>query len=140
MSELRLTYIADDDENRLGTLVVLAQSGGFAGRAESYVALDPLLKFVDDLGTYPVNAGTGITYYTGVIEDEVRISVTPLTSRGHLKVTVELRHRRWWEDRQLPQVATLQMATDYAALETFQRELSRLGLEEQVEAVLAGTA
>lgn len=104
------------------------------------MTLDPLPQFGDDLGTYPVNAEIGITYYTGVIEDEVRVSVTPLTSRGHLKGTVELRHRRCWEDRRLPQVAIRQMATDYVALETFQRKLSRLGLEEQVETVLAGTA
>jgi hypothetical protein len=140
MSELRLTYRADDDENRLGTLVVQVRSSGFVGYAESYVDLNQLIPFAINLEAYPISADTGLSYFTGQIEDEVRISVIPKTSRGHLLVTVELQHRGWWEGQQMRQTGTLQLVTDYAGLDTFRRQLGRLGEADQVEAVLIGAA
>lgn len=140
MSELRLTYNPDDEDNRLGTLVVHARWDGFVAHAESYVGLEPLIRFADALATYPIAPDPGVSYFTGSIEDEATISVVPLTSRGHLSVVVTLSHRGWWEEHQRYQKAKLQMITDYAALDTFRRQLSKLSPGGQLEAILSGVA
>jgi hypothetical protein len=131
MSELRLNYSQDDAPNQTGSLDVSVQVEGFAGSRRVYVSELQLTGFAERLAAYPIpNAGIVLQ------APELAIAVAPLNSRGHLKVTIAFPRLDWGE---LRQQAKLQLATDYAAIDTFRRALISAAKNGSGEALLAGS-
>jgi hypothetical protein len=132
MSELRLTFAPDEDGNDYGWLDVSVRADGFIAHAGTLVRTDQLADFAGALATYPIGPDAGITLATKITGDDVRITVVPLNSRGHLEVSVALSHH----GQQLTQTAKISVVSDYADLETFRLQLTRIIAGEQIEATL----
>lgn len=131
MGELKLTYTRDDEPNRSGDLNAVVQVGDFQGYAQTYVAEESLSDFAGLLATYPMPK-QGVTF-KGL--RDIRITVTPLNSRGHLRVSVELSQDL---ANGVTQQANLQLVSDYAGIGSFREALLAMLAGSASEAVLVG--
>jgi hypothetical protein len=128
-----VTYTQDDERNRLGDLSVRVQVGDFCGHSNAYLAETSLSDFAEQLEAYPMPE-----HGVGLKTDDAEIAVAPLDAVGHLRLTVRLTSARYAYAKNLLQEATLQIATDYAAVETFRKALAAAVRNGGGEAVLIG--
>jgi len=129
MDQLTLNYAQDDAPNGTGDLEITVWAGEFTGRMRSYVAETQMAEFARQLEAYPLPAPRAL------LVPGLSIGIGPQGNLGRLRVSVDLSETR---TRDVEQRVALQFISDYAALDTFKNELSRLAREGGGTATLKG--
>jgi len=129
MDQLTLNYAQDDAPNGTGDLEITVWASEFTGRMRSYVAETQMAEFARQLEAYPLPAPRAL------LALDLNIEIGSHGNLGRLRVSIDLSDTR---ARDVEQRAALQFISDYAALDTFKNELSRMAREGRGTATLKG--
>jgi hypothetical protein len=124
---LHLVYEQDDEPNQTGSLEITVESRGYRATSRTYTAASSLVRFADALLMYPLPAD-GVRFEAL----DLRISVRPLGSLGHLLLVAEVES----VGEKLQQKAVLQLETDYGGVDEFAKSLAAVARRAAGEASL----
>lgn len=136
MAKLTMTF-APDDNYGLGKLTCIAESDGFSGGGSAYVDREQLKTgFIAQLAAFPlpldpppsIASGFGSHDGTNLLgQCHVRIVIQPHDRRGRLLVRADLAGEfRTSPDADLQQTVTIRFLTDYAAIDRFASDFTKL--------------
>lgn len=143
LPELRVSYEAEDEWH--GQLTAVARSGEFGGKGSAWFSRHHVQQtFIAGLREFPLSTNKlpiieGGFWARGaetLDQCHLRIAVRPYNSRGSLLVQVDLAtpcHTTADQDRQ--QTVTVRLLTDYASIERFAEDLTKV-LDGQAEVAL----
>jgi hypothetical protein len=134
----------DRDADQTGDLEVEARFDGFAGVSAASFWDEHLLRFADDLGTYPLGdqrfqlSGGYSNGPGGSRVEHVGLTVHPIGVRGQVGVIVHLavRDNHVRHEQVTPSEVRVEVLTSYEALGRFASELRHLVAGEVDEASL----
>jgi len=131
MHEANFTYERDDDANMCGWLELYVSAEGFTATAQAYVTERQLAGLVPRLSAFPL---TGASELFGDSECGFSLSIAPRGEMGDLSVEFIVAMSKL----NIVQRATLQLTTDYSALQTFCTALSEAARKGEGTAILTG--
>jgi hypothetical protein len=138
MNSLRMRFCPDNDGT--GELEAHVSSDEFAGVGRAWFNVSDIAEFAQSLRAFPLTLDHAPAIQGGYGEQcNLKLCVRPYDARGLLLVKVDLATRIWnADDREGQQKISARFVTEYAAVNRFADELSRLVDEKIDEAVLIG--
>lgn len=140
MSHLTLRYEPEDEHH--GELFMAGGIGGFTGQSSAWFNKTDIEAFSASLAEYPIAAprlAGGSFRREGALEEVwTAIEVRPWNATGTLVALVEMNWSRRpvddWRERRV----AFDFLTDYAALDTFRRQIVGMLADAQSDATLIG--
>ena len=143
----RVEYLAirhqPDGLQDVGALSVRAAAKGFGGTSLAYFNDSEVLRFAEQLATYPLPPDSsfairsGGTPPGGAFDEHVALEVFPVDSRGQVAIAVHLAEQ--WPDRTASRSEVrIELLTTYERLGQFSRDLARVVRGELQEAMIEG--